>query len=63
MGNVDFNAEAKKTHQMWMQVRSISKEQLASLKAPLAADDKTNFRPLQPLNGRQVQLYDELGNQ
>ncbi|KAI6674081.1 hypothetical protein NL676_001987 [Syzygium grande] len=44
-------------------VRSISKEQVASLKAPLAADDKTNFRPLQPLNGRQVQLYDELGNQ
>lgn len=54
--------EYKKTK--WgMQVRTISKEQVESLKAPLPADDKNNCRPLQPLNGRQVQLYDELSNQ
>ncbi|KAI3434024.1 Carbonic anhydrase, partial [Psidium guajava] len=44
-------------------VRTISKEQVESLKAPLPGDDKNNCRPLQPLNGRQVQLYDELSNQ
>ncbi|KAF8041888.1 hypothetical protein BT93_A0478 [Corymbia citriodora subsp. variegata] len=44
-------------------VRSISKEQVKALKAPLPADDKTNCRPLQPLNGRRIELYDELSDE
>ncbi|KAH7554008.1 hypothetical protein JRO89_XS12G0094200 [Xanthoceras sorbifolium] len=40
--------------------RSISKEQVAALKAPLTADFKDNARPEQELNGRQIELYDEL---
>ncbi|KAK3405790.1 hypothetical protein EUGRSUZ_K02031 [Eucalyptus grandis] len=44
-------------------VRSISKEQVEALKAPLPTDDKTNCRPLQPLNGRRIELYDELSNE
>ncbi|GLT40647.1 hypothetical protein SLA2020_147640 [Shorea laevis] len=42
-------------------VRTISKEQLAALQAPLSSEFKHNARPVQPLNGRQIQLYDELG--
>ncbi|GLT94709.1 hypothetical protein SLE2022_124380 [Rubroshorea leprosula] len=41
-------------------VRTISKEQLAALQAPLSSAFKSNARPVQPLNGRQIQLYDEL---
>ncbi|KAF8403300.1 hypothetical protein HHK36_011402 [Tetracentron sinense] len=41
-------------------VRSVSEEQVAALKAPLDWPYKNNFRPLQPLNGRQIQLYDAL---
>ncbi|RVX11956.1 Alpha carbonic anhydrase 1, chloroplastic [Vitis vinifera] len=37
----------------------ISKDQVAALKAPLNSDCKDNSRPLQPLNGRRIQLYDE----
>ncbi|KAK9290010.1 hypothetical protein L1049_008173 [Liquidambar formosana] len=43
-------------------VRSISKEQVAALTAPLEAACKNNSRPIQALNGRHIQLYDELRN-
>ncbi|CAL5387429.1 unnamed protein product [Camellia sinensis] len=39
--------------------RSISKEQIEALKAPVKATCKKNSRPVQPLNGRQVELFDE----
>ncbi|XP_015898654.3 alpha carbonic anhydrase 1, chloroplastic [Ziziphus jujuba] len=41
-------------------VRSISKEQVEALKAPVRSNCKNNARPLQPLNGRQVELYAEI---
>ncbi|KAF9598731.1 hypothetical protein IFM89_031399 [Coptis chinensis] len=41
-------------------VRDISDEQLKALKAPLDATFKNNSRPVQPLNGRRVQFYNEL---
>ncbi|KAG6640597.1 alpha carbonic anhydrase 1, chloroplastic [Carya illinoinensis] len=43
-------------------MRSVSKDQVKALKAPLASSCKNNFRPIQPLNGRHVELYhdDEL---
>ncbi|KAJ6330474.1 hypothetical protein OIU76_009137 [Salix suchowensis] len=40
-------------------VRTISKEQLESLRAPLGDDYKQNSRPVQSLNGRTIQLYNE----
>uniref|UniRef100_A0A803QJQ7 Carbonic anhydrase n=1 Tax=Cannabis sativa TaxID=3483 RepID=A0A803QJQ7_CANSA len=42
-------------------VRSISHEQVAAIKAPLKSDCKNNARPCQPLNGRTVELYEDLG--
>ncbi|KAF8396403.1 hypothetical protein HHK36_018022 [Tetracentron sinense] len=44
-------------------VRSMSKEQVALLKAPLDWGSKNNSRPEQPLNGRRIELYDELKQQ
>ncbi|KAF7132057.1 hypothetical protein RHSIM_Rhsim09G0014200 [Rhododendron simsii] len=41
--------------------RSISKAQVEALKAPLQSTSKSNNRPVQPLNGRTVELFDELG--
>ncbi|KAJ4849607.1 hypothetical protein Tsubulata_020959 [Turnera subulata] len=41
-------------------VREISKEQVAALKAPLWGECKDNSRPVQSLNGRKVELYNEL---
>ncbi|KAL3532099.1 hypothetical protein ACH5RR_005620 [Cinchona calisaya] len=41
-------------------VRSISSEQLQALKAPLGWAYKNNSRPVQPLNGRQIELYEEV---
>ncbi|KAE8098561.1 hypothetical protein FH972_016614 [Carpinus fangiana] len=41
-------------------VRSISPDQVQNLKAPLASSCKDNARPVQPLNGRKIELYDEL---
>lgn len=41
------------------QVREMSEEQGSALKAPLEEEYRSNSRPLQPLNGRTVQLYDE----
>ena len=39
-------------------VKTISKGQVAAMKAPLCAANKMrNCRPIQPLNGRRVQLY------
>lgn len=37
--------------------RTISKEQVKAFKAPLNSSFMNNFRPLQALNGRKVQLY------
>ncbi|KAK1562560.1 hypothetical protein Q3G72_014042 [Acer saccharum] len=45
---------------IFKKVRIISKEQVAALKAPLAAEYKENARPEQQMNGRQIELYDEL---
>uniref|UniRef100_A0A5B7B4Z0 Carbonic anhydrase n=1 Tax=Davidia involucrata TaxID=16924 RepID=A0A5B7B4Z0_DAVIN len=39
-------------------VRTISKEQVKAIKAPLDSGCKNNSRPLQQLNGRLVELYD-----
>lgn len=47
---------------MNVQVRSISKEQVELLQAPLDSTCKKNARPLQELNGRQIELYAELGD-
>jgi carbonic anhydrase len=41
-----------------LQVREMTKEQAADLMAPLEASYRHNSRPLQPSNGRLVQLYD-----
>ncbi|XP_074566592.1 alpha carbonic anhydrase 1, chloroplastic-like [Curcuma longa] len=43
-------------------VREMTKEQASSLAAPLSADYKNNARPVQPINGCTIQLYDELHN-
>ncbi|KAI3984620.1 hypothetical protein MKX01_003983 [Papaver californicum] len=39
------------------QVREISKEQVASLRAVMSKENKLNARPIQQLNGRIVELY------
>ncbi|KAL7247790.1 hypothetical protein ACSBR2_002660 [Camellia fascicularis] len=39
--------------------RSISKNQINALKAPLLPTCKNNYRPVQPLYGRQVALFDD----
>ncbi|KAJ4705250.1 Alpha carbonic anhydrase [Melia azedarach] len=45
-------------------VKTISKEQVEELKAPLCPGCKENARPVQELNGRRVELYsDEQGQQ
>lgn len=41
-------------------VRKMTEEQANLLKAPLSAEYKNNSRPTQPINGRTVQLYDEM---
>lgn len=38
-------------------VKSISEEQIQALKVPLGLGWKSNSRPVQPLNGRQIHLY------
>jgi hypothetical protein len=40
------------------QIREMTKEQAAALMVPLEGSYRHNCRPLQPLNGRTVQLYD-----
>ncbi|KAG2658836.1 hypothetical protein PVAP13_1KG318900 [Panicum virgatum] len=52
--NVICTVLAEITH-----VREMSKEQAADLMAPLEGSYRHNSRPLQPLNGRKVQLYDK----
>ncbi|CAM8959132.1 hypothetical protein QQ045_002956 [Rhodiola kirilowii] len=47
---------------MWnilTKVRTISKEQVELLQAPLVGEYKKNFRPVQPLNSRKVELYNK----
>ena len=41
-----------------LQVREVSQEQLTALQAPLSGEYRNNSRPVQPLNGRMVKLYD-----
>ncbi|KAJ3671356.1 hypothetical protein LUZ60_007435 [Juncus effusus] len=41
-------------------VRTMTKEQADALRAPLVADFQKNCRPTQALNGRTVQMYDEV---
>ncbi|KAF5750516.1 putative Alpha carbonic anhydrase 1 [Tripterygium wilfordii] len=43
-------------------VRTISKEQVEALTVPLDSVCKKNARPPQQLNGRMVELYDEMGD-
>ncbi|KEH42020.1 putative carbonic anhydrase [Medicago truncatula] len=38
-------------------VRTLSKKQLELLKAPLGVEFQHNARPLQPLNGRKIEMY------
>ncbi|GMH09915.1 hypothetical protein Nepgr_011756 [Nepenthes gracilis] len=48
-------------HVIWTvltKVKTMSKEQVASLRAPLCPINKDNARPVQPLHGRKVQRYD-----
>lgn len=45
-----------------MQMRSITKEQVEALRAPLALDCKSNARPLQPLGDRTIQFYNSGSN-
>ncbi|KAD3068283.1 hypothetical protein R6Q59_017633 [Mikania micrantha] len=40
-------------------VRSISRDQVNALKAPLIFGCKSNSRPVQPLHGRHIELYDD----
>lgn len=39
-----------------LQIREMTKEQAAALRAPLHGSYRHNRRPTQPLNGRTVQL-------
>ncbi|XAR64688.1 Carbonate dehydratase [Bertholletia excelsa] len=39
------------------EVRSVSKEQLEALTAPLQAGSKSNARPVQPLYGRRIEMF------
>lgn len=39
-------------------VKTISKDQVQALKAPLSSACKNNSRPVQQLNGRHIELYD-----
>ncbi|XP_010520706.1 PREDICTED: alpha carbonic anhydrase 1, chloroplastic-like [Tarenaya hassleriana] len=43
-------------------VRSLSEEQMQLLKAPLDISYKNNSRPVQPLNGRKVEMFHELAD-
>ncbi|CAN4121349.1 unnamed protein product [Withania somnifera] len=43
-------------------VRSISREQVEELRAPLDSTCKRNARPVQPLHGRQIQMYEAQPN-
>ena len=45
-----------------LQVRTISKEQIAALETPVNSNCKKNARPCQPLNDRKVEMYDELND-
>ncbi|TXG58257.1 hypothetical protein EZV62_016086 [Acer yangbiense] len=58
-----FTTPACKEGVIWTilgEVKIISQEQVAALKAPLTREYKDNARPVQPLNVRQIELYDEL---
>ncbi|CAA2976803.1 alpha carbonic anhydrase 1, chloroplastic [Olea europaea subsp. europaea] len=50
-------------HVIWLilgKVRHISREQVEALQAPLDMGCKKNSRPVQPINGRHVELFKEL---
>ncbi|XP_065855356.1 alpha carbonic anhydrase 1, chloroplastic-like [Euphorbia lathyris] len=38
-------------------IKTVSEEQVEAIKSPLTGEYKLNFRPVQPLNGRQIQMY------
>ncbi|XP_052176438.1 alpha carbonic anhydrase 1, chloroplastic [Diospyros lotus] len=45
---------------VFAKVKEITKEQVLDLKAPLKSNCKDNSRPVQPLNDREIELFDEL---
>ncbi|KAG5530566.1 hypothetical protein RHGRI_025502 [Rhododendron griersonianum] len=61
VGTFDAWKLRRNTRKYYRYARSISKAQVEALKAPLHSTAKSNNRPVQPLNGRTVELFDELG--
>ncbi|XP_052485421.1 alpha carbonic anhydrase 1, chloroplastic isoform X3 [Gossypium raimondii] len=60
LGTLNINELNRRPRKYYTYVMSISKEQITTLDSPLNSHCKKNARPCQPLNGREVDMYDEL---